>query len=312
MKRGGGQGEHRIFRDLPEFLESKDLLVLNDTRVFRARLFGRKSTGGRLEFLLVRCLGGGAWEALCNGTRELRTGDSIQFPGLTARVVKRNEDSVILEFPSGTDVPELLDRVGEVPLPPYIHRESGTSRRDEDGGRYQTVFARHSGAVAAPTAGLHFTLELMHQLHEKGVRSSFVTLHVGPGTFMPVRTSDAREHRIHSERFVFPRETAEELARTRRQGGRVVAVGTTVARVLEHVALKAGLQETEGECDLYILPGHEFRCVDALITNFHLPRSTLLLLVAAFIGRERILSAYREAVDRHYRFYSYGDAMLLH
>jgi S-adenosylmethionine:tRNA ribosyltransferase-isomerase len=312
LERGSGNSWHRIFRDLPELLDPKDLLVLNDTRVFRARLFGHKPTGGRLQFLFVRCLDGGAWEVLCNGMSELREGMSIQFPGEAARVVKRGEESVILEFSPGADVLDLLNREGEVPLPPYIHREKGKSRTSQDAASYQTVFARHSGAVAAPTAGLHFTRALLRRLQEKGISTSFVTLHVGPGTFLPVRASDARQHRIHSESFVFPRQAAEAVALTRERGGRVVAVGTTVARVLEHVALASDLREAEGECDLYVLPGHSFRCVDALLTNFHLPRSTLLLFVAAFIGRERILAAYREAIDRRYRFYSYGDAMFLH
>ncbi|MCI0407894.1 MAG: tRNA preQ1(34) S-adenosylmethionine ribosyltransferase-isomerase QueA [Acidobacteria bacterium] len=312
LEHGSGKREHRSFRDLPDLLDSKDLLVLNDTRVFRARIFARKPTGGRLEFLFVRHLGGGTWEALCNGMREIREGISIQFPGETARIAKRCEDTVILEFSPSADVPGLLDREGEVPLPPYIHRDKGESRAEGDSSSYQTVFARHRGAVAAPTAGLHFTPELLRCLQEKGVRSTFVTLHVGPGTFLPVRALDARQHRIHSEQFFFPREAAQALAQTRERGGRVVAAGTTVARVLEHVALGSALHEAEGECDLYVLPGHKFRCVDALITNFHLPRSTLLLFVAAFIGRERILEAYREAIERQYRFYSYGDAMFLH
>ena len=312
LERDGGRGEHRSFRDLPDLLDSKDLLVLNDTKVFRARIFGHKTSGGRLEFLFVRRLGGGAWEALCNGMREIREGMSIQFPGETARIVQRREETVVLEFSPTSDVPGLLDREGEVPLPPYIHRGEGGARKGDDSSSYQTVFARRRGAVAAPTAGLHFTPELLQRLKERGVGSTFVTLHVGPGTFMPVRAPNAREHRIHSESFLFSEEAAQAVALTRARGGRVVAVGTTVARVLEHVALQADLKESEGECDLYVLPGHKFRCVDALITNFHLPRSTLLLFVAAFIGRESILAAYREAIDRQYRFYSYGDAMFLH
>ena len=312
LERASGKQEHRGFRDLPDLLDTKDLLVLNDTRVFRARIFGRKPTGGRVEFLFVRCLGGTVWEALCNGMREMREGALIQFPETEARITRRGEESLIVEFPQDADVPGLLDRQGEVPLPPYIHRREGEARPEDDADSYQTVFARRRGAVAAPTAGLHFTDELLARVRAKGVGITFVTLHVGPGTFVPVRTRDVRQHRIHSETFVFPREAAEALARTRSRGGRVVAVGTTVARVLEHVALKSNLQAAEGECDLFILPGHEFRAVDALLTNFHLPRSTLLLFVAAFVGRERILAAYREAMDRQYRFYSYGDAMFLH
>jgi len=260
----------------------------------------------------VRCLGGSLWEALCNGMREMREGATIQFPELEARIARRREESVIVEFPPGADVPGLLDREGQVPLPPYIRRERGEARLPGDADSYQTVFARCRGAVAAPTAGLHFTEELLERVRGRGVGITTLTLHVGPGTFMPVRAGDARQHRMHAESFAFPRAAAAAVAQTRKRGGRVVAVGTTVARVLEHVARTSDLQAAEGECDLYILPGHEFRAVDALVTNFHLPRSTLLLLVAAFVGRERILAAYREALDRQYRFYSYGDAMFLH
>jgi S-adenosylmethionine:tRNA ribosyltransferase-isomerase len=198
-----------------------------------------------------------------------------------------------------------------VPLPPYIRRDPADPRRSSDRERYQTVYSRNAGAVAAPTAGLHFTPGLLGSLREKRIGIAFVTLHVGPGTFLPVRVEDARRHRIHSEAFRFPGETARAVEEVRRRGGRVVAVGTTAARVLEQVAGAGPLRESAGECDLYILPGHRFRCVDALVTNFHLPRSTLLLFVAAFAGRETILGAYQEAVRREYRFYSYGDAMLI-
>ena len=311
LGRQGGRQEHRVFRDLPELLSQEDLLVLNDTRVIHARLHGRKPTGGVAEFLFVRRVRADAWKALCQGSRGMKEGTVVEFPAAVCRVAARNQGSVVLEFPPGFDVHGWLERQGEVPLPPYIRRPPGGSPREQDELRYQTVFARSHGAVAAPTAGLHFTEELLQQLAQRGIRHAFVTLHVGPGTFLPVRSENARDHRIHSEPFVYPPETAQAIERTRRRGGRVIAVGTTVARVLEHAAGHSGTGTAEGECDLYVLPGHEFRCVDALITNFHLPRSTLLLFVAAFAGRERILAAYREAVQRRYRFYSYGDAMLI-
>ncbi|PYQ14524.1 MAG: tRNA preQ1(34) S-adenosylmethionine ribosyltransferase-isomerase QueA [Acidobacteria bacterium] len=311
LDRRSGRRAHRIFRDLPDLLTPADLLVLNDTRVLPARVRGRKLTGGTLEFLFVRPLGD-SWEALCNGARELRDGMEIHFGGeATGKVAGRKDEGVILKFPPGTDVEEMLNLRGEVPLPPYIRRVRGDPRGERDPEQYQTVYARARGAVAAPTAGLHFTAELFRRLEQRGIRWTSLTLHVGPGTFLPVRTPDARHHRLHSERFALPPETARRVAETKRGGGRVVAVGTTVARVLEHVARQGELKASEGECDLYVLPGHVFRCVDSLITNFHLPQSTLLLFTAAFAGREGILDAYREAMERGYRFTSYGDAMLL-
>ena len=311
LERARGRMEHRIFRELPDLLDPSDLLVLNDTRVFRARLSGRKPTGGVLEFLFVRRVGDGVWETLCNGSRELREGMPVRFAEeAEGRVVGRMQDSMLLEFPHGCDVDALLDRQGEVPLPPYIRAAAEGRPAAEDGERYQTIYARSRGAVAAPTAGLHFTKDLFARLDEKGIRRVFLTLHVGPGTFLPIRNTDARHHRVPPEWFDLPPETAEAVAATRRGRGRVIAVGTTVARVLEHAARQGGAA-ARGECDLTLLPGDTFHWVDALITNFHLPRTTLLLLVAAFAGRERILGAYRQALDRGYRFYSYGDAMLL-
>ena len=310
LERSGNPTRHLGFRDLPALLDEKDLLVLNDTRVFPARLRGRKATGGALEFLLTRPLGEGRWEALCNATRELRAGAAIEFPGAAAQVEGRQGEGIVLRFAAEVKVEDLLERSGEVPLPPYIRRPTGGSRA-ADRERYQTVYARTRGAVAAPTAGLHFTEELLARLEAKGIRRCFVTLHVGPGTFLPVRVADARLHRVAPERFALSDPTLQAIDATRRRGGRVVAVGTTVGRVLEHAALRGIRRAEEGECDLTILPGHRFLQVDGLITNFHLPRSTLLLFVAAFAGRQRILSTYRDAVERGYRFYSYGDAMLI-
>ncbi len=311
LDRAGGASRHLHFTDLPALLNEQDLLVLNDTRVFPARLRGRKPTGGGVEFLLTRPLGKGRWEALCNATRELRPGAQIEFAGLAAQIEGRQGEGIVLRFPAEAEVENLLERSGEIPLPPYIRRPAGEGSGGADRERYQTVYARPSGAVAAPTAGLHFTHELLARLEAKGVRHCFVTLHVGPGTFLPVRVNDARQHRVAPERFVLSDAALQAVDATRRGGGRVVAVGTTVGRVLEHAALRGITQGAEGECDLTILPGHRFRLVDGLITNFHLPRSTLLLLVAAFAGRERILATYKDALERGYRFYSYGDAMLI-
>jgi S-adenosylmethionine:tRNA ribosyltransferase-isomerase len=308
-----GYLRHLRFRDLPELLRPGDLLVLNDTRVFPARLSGRKATGGRLEFLFVRHRPEAqAWEALCEGARELRPGMNVDFgEDLLGEVRGRSAEGVLLAFPEGTDLPGFLERRGRAPLPPYIRTEGGDSRRERDRERYQTVFARSPGAVAAPTAGFHFTPDLLTSLERRGIGIATLTLHVGPGTFLPVRVSDARKHSMHSEAFRLPGKTADAVRETREGGGRVVAVGTTAARVLEQAAATDTLRESEGECDLYVLPGHRFRCVDALITNFHLPCSTLLLFVCAFRGREAVLSAYREAIALEYRFYSYGDAMIL-
>ena len=313
LDRVDGAIRHLLFRDLPEVLAPGDLLVLNDTRVFPARLAGRKQSGGRLEFLfLERDRSRGTWKTLCNGTRELRRGMKIDFgEGVAGEVGDRVGEITHLTFSEGVDVEDLLDRRGSLPVPPYIRRRTEDPRERMDRERYQTIFARRRGAVAAPTAGLHFTEELFRRLEARGIRTAFLTLYVGPGTFLPVRALDARRHRIHAERFHLPENTARAIAQTRELGFRVIAVGTTPARVLEHLVLRGELGASDGECDLYVLPGHVFRSVDALITNFHLPRSTLLLFVAAFAGRERILGAYREAMERSYRFYSYGDATLI-
>jgi S-adenosylmethionine:tRNA ribosyltransferase-isomerase len=311
LRRDEAPDEHCFFRDLPRLLNPGDLLVLNDTKVLRARLRGRKPTGKLAEFLFVRPVSAGTWAALCEGSRSLKRQARVEFPGVEGQIVAAEEGRVLIQFPPGFDLLELLDREGEVPLPPYIRRPDAAIAPHDDATRYQTVFARRDGSVAAPTAGLHLTEELLARLEERGVGRAFVTLHVGPGTFLPVRVADARDHRIHAEAFVLSGETAAALVRTRRLGGKIVAVGTTVARVLEQTAKDSGWESEEGECDLYVLPGHRFRAVDALITNFHLPRSTLLLFAAAFAGRKRILQAYEEAVRRGYRFYSYGDAMLI-
>lgn len=296
---------------LPELLRPFDLLILNDTKVIPARLHGHKTTGGKVEIFLVRRLTGEGerWEALLRSSKAMIPGAVITLPEeVFATVISTgSEETRVISFSGTDDFYAWLDRNGAVPLPPYIKREPHAKDRD----RYQTVFAKERGAVAAPTAGLHFTDSLLDSIRSRGVEVATVTLHVGLGTFMPVRTEDLREHRMHSERYSIPEETVSAVARCRAAGGRVVAVGTTVARTLEYAAVGNIPRAGEGEADIFIYPGYEFKVVDALITNFHLPESTLLMLVSAFAGRERTLDAYRRAVEGRFRFYSYGDAMFI-
>ena len=302
----------RQFSDLPTLLRREDLLVFNDTRVVPARAFGTKLSGGRVEVLLERIAGPRtAWVQL-RASKALKTGAQILLPGEErARMLGREEDLFLLEFscePLG-----FFERHGRLPLPPYIEREVAPA----DHERYQTIFAREPGAVAAPTAGLHFDAASFEALAARGVNTAFVTLHVGAGTFAPVREQDLDAHRMHREYCRVPAGTCEAIESTRRGGGRVIAVGTTVVRTLESAALnQAGaaggpLRPFEGDTRLFIRPGFRFRMVDALLTNFHLPGSTLLMLCAAFVGREALLGAYRHAIDAQYRFFSYGDAMFL-
>ena len=301
LPRGGGPPGHASVRELPRFLRPRDLLVVNDAKVIPARLRGRKPSGGKVELLLVEPLGGTDWLALGQASKGLKAGTSVEVEGAEIRVVEtRPGGELVVRLPvDGEALWEFLDRAGEMPLPPYIERAAGA----EDRERYQTIFARERGAVAAPTAGLHFTPALLAALRAVGVGLAQVTLHVGPGTFLPVRATRTEDHRMHRERYVVPEATARAL----REAGRVIAVGTTALRTLEASGGKAG----PGETDLFVTPGYEFRAVHGLFTNFHLPKSTLLMLVAAFAGRERVLAAYREAVERRYRFFSYGDAMLI-
>jgi len=309
---------HSRFADLPGRLESGDLLVFNDTRVLPARLVGHKETGGRVELLLLeprlREPRGETWRCLMQVSRKPQVPSWLVFGEgrVRAQVIERGEDGWLVRFPDRPGgVEEMLWEIGRMPLPPYIHRNSGDSDR-EDRDRYQTVFARHPGAVAAPTAGLHFTGSLLARLEEAGVTRANLTLHVGAGTFTPVRSERVEDHRMHTERFELPPQTADAIRDARSRGGRVVAVGTTAVRTLEGCAKGDGLVAAgRGECDLFIYPGYRFEVVDAIITNFHLPRSTLLMLVCAFAGRRRILEAYAAALREGYRFYSYGDAMLM-
>ncbi len=317
----GGAGRHRRVRDLPGLLQPGDLLVVNDTRVIPARLFARRRPGGgRVELLLVEKAGEREWDVLVKPGRKARPGtvldlddelsaEMVERPGETAGAEEDGRRRVRFSAP----VEPHLDRLGHVPLPPYVKRPDEAADRE----RYQTVYAREPGAIAAPTAGLHFDLPLLALVRQAGVEIHPVTLHVGIGTFKPVTAPLVHEHRMETERYDVPAETASRIARTKAAGGRVVAVGTTVVRALEGAAAQAALAAADppvppgpGATDLFIFPGFRFRVVDVLLTNFHLPRSTLLMLVAAFAGRERVLAAYQEAVREGYRFYSYGDAML--
>lgn len=297
---------HLTFTDLPGLLRPGDLLVLNDTRVIKARLHGEKDSGGRAEILVERI--DSDTTALCQVrvSKPLKPGRTLSVGRFALEVLGREAEFYRLSFPGS--VTSVLEAAGEVPLPPYIERapEAG------DLERYQTVYGRRPGAVAAPTAGLHFTREMLEALPDQGVAVAYVTLHVGAGTFQPVRASDLSQHRMHFERYEVPPATAEALAGCRAGGGRVVAVGTTVVRTLEAAASGDGeVLPGQDETDLFISPGYRFRVVDALLTNFHLPQSTLLMLVCAFGGYERVMSAYRAAVAAEYRFFSYGDAMFL-
>src|SRR6267143_1450982 len=299
----------RRFSELPRLLDAGDLLVFNDTRVIKARLSGEKSSGGRVEVLIERVLSEHEALAQVRASKPPRAGSAMRLAdSFEARVLGREGEFYRLRFPDGAAVLELLERHGSVPLPPYISR----APRAGDERRYQTVYACAPGAVAAPTAGLHFDEPLLAALAARGVEFAWVTLHVGAGTFQPIRVKNLAKHRMHGERYEIPQATAAAIGETRRRGGSVVAVGTTTLRCLEasaaaHGAPVAGAAET----DLFITPGFEFRVVDRLVTNFHLPKSTLLVLVSAFAGIERVRRAYRHAIDARYRFYSYGDAMLV-
>jgi S-adenosylmethionine:tRNA ribosyltransferase-isomerase len=307
LDRAGPECHSRV-ADLARLLRPGDLLVLNDTRVIPARLFGRRAGGGRMELLLVERKGEREWEALLKPGRRARPGTAIELaPGLTVEVVAASEEGRYrLRF--SEPVEPHLERLGHVPLPPYIHRPDTA----EDRERYQTVFARRPGAIAAPTAGLHFTEELLREIEDAGIAVARLTLHVGLGTFKPVTAERIEEHRMDSERYEIGAAAAAAVRRARAGAGRVVAVGTTVVRTLESAALAGGgeVRAGSGATDLFIAPGFRFQAVDVLLTNFHLPRSTLLMLVSAFAGRQRVLAAYEEAIREGYRFYSYGDAML--
>ncbi len=297
------------FRDLMDLLERGDLLVFNDTRVIPARLQGiKRATGGRVELLVERVLDDRRALVHLRASKAPRSGTRLLLEGeLEAEVEGRDGDLFLLRFLDPRSVTTLLEQFGRMPLPPYIERPV----QELDRERYQTVYARRDGAVAAPTAGLHFDEEMLRRIGEMGVETAFVTLHVGAGTFQPVRVDDIGQHRMHSEYAEVTAEACRQVRRVRERGGRIVAVGTTVVRTLESAAGEGGIEPFRGETDIFIRPGYRFRVVDALLTNFHLPESTLLMLVCAFAGQQRVMAAYRHAVQQRYRFFSYGDAMFL-
>ena len=302
--------EHKTFKDIIDYLRPGDCLVRNNTKVIPARLYGKKETGANVEFVLLNQIEGDIWESIVRPGNKLKPGTKVEFgDGLLKATILDIMDGGTrkVEFEYEGIFNEILDEIGLMPLPPYIHE----SLKEKD--RYQTVYAKYDGSAAAPTAGLHFTSELLKRIEEKGVKIANVTLHVGIGTFRPVKEENIEEHKMHTEHFYIKQEDVEKINETKKAGGRVIAVGTTSCRVLETIASeKTGLVEaTEGDTGIYIYPGYKFKCIDGLITNFHLPKSTLLMLVSALAGREFVLDAYNEAVKEKYRFFSFGDAMLI-
>ena len=309
LDRQTGRVTHGVFRDLPQHLRQGDVLVLNETRVFPARLRAGRPSGGAVEVLLLRPRSDAVWEALIKPGRRVRRGARLVFsPGVLEGIAggRTSSGARLIALQHAGELPPILDRIGEMPVPPYIDRKL------DDPGDYQTVYARIAGAVAAPTAGLHFTLPLLEQIERMGVRVARLILHVGLGTFRPVKATEVAQHRMDPEFYEIDAPLAATVDGARAGGGRIVAVGTTSVRALESAAAADGrVRVRRGHTSLFIAPGYRFRVTDALITNFHLPRSTLLMLVSAFAGREQILAAYAEAVNRRYRFYSFGDAMLI-
>lgn len=305
-----GEIEHRIFRDLIEYLTDKDCLILNNTRVIPARIYGTKEeTGAYVEFLLLTQKENDVWECLCKPGKRAKIGTKFDFGGgkLRGEVIDVQEDgNRIVRFSCDGNIFAVLDEIGQMPLPPYIKEKL------ENKERYQTVYSRELGSAAAPTAGLHFTPEMLEKIKAKGVKIGYVTLHVGLGTFRPVKVEDVTKHKMHTEHYHMPAETAELINETKKNGGRVIAVGTTSCRTIESVAAKNGcICEDDDNTSIFIYPGFEFKCMDALITNFHLPESTLIMLVSAFAGFDNIMNAYHTAVEEKYRFFSFGDAMFI-
>ena len=309
LNKDTGEVTHHHFYDIIEYLQPGDCLVMNDSRVLPARLLGHRPTGGAVEVLLLRDLGDKKWECLCKPGRKMQVGNEVVFGNgeLTAAVTEVREDgNRVVEFSYEGIFLEVLERLGKMPLPPYIKEEL------QDQERYQTVYSREVGSAAAPTAGLHFTRELLEKIREKGIKTAFVTLHVGLGTFRPVKAEEITDHHMHAELCQINQETADILNETKRTGGRVICVGTTSCRTLESLVNEDGTFEAKSKwTEIFIYPGYTFKAMDGLITNFHLPESTLVMLVSAFAGRENVLNAYKEAVDRRYRFFSFGDAMCI-
>ena len=310
MSKETGEIEHKHFFDLPDYLREGDCLVLNDSRVLPARLLGCRGSGGGVELVLLRDLGEGKWECLSRPGRKTKPGTELIFGDgeLKATVLEVTEGgNRIVQFRYEGIFLEVLERLGKMPLPPYIKAEL------QDAERYQTVYSRELGSAAAPTAGLHFTEALLDQIRAKGVKICTVTLHVGLGTFRPVKEDEIEDHEMHSEFCIIPEETARIVTETKKGGGRIVAVGTTSCRTLESFSREDGtLDASSGWTNIFIYPGYRFKCIDALVTNFHLPESTLIMLVSALAGRDKILNAYRTAVEERYRFFSFGDAMFIH
>ena len=309
LDRATGQVQHKHFYDILDYLNPGDCLVMNDSRVLPARLLGHRPTGGAVEVLLLRDFGNKCWECLCKPGRKMQVGNEVIFGnGELTAVVKEVQETGnrVVEFRFEGIFLEVLEQLGKMPLPPYIKEEL------QDQERYQTVYSRELGSAAAPTAGLHFTTELLDRIREKGVKTAFVTLHVGLGTFRPVKAEDILEHHMHSELCMMNEETATILNETKASGGRIICVGTTSCRTLESLVNEDGSFSAKSRwTDIFIYPGYSFKAMDALITNFHLPESTLVMLVSAFAGREHVLNAYRIAVEERYRFFSFGDAMFI-
>lgn len=301
---------HGIFKDITDYISPGDLLILNDTKVIPARLFGKKKTGGRVEIFLVEKIAPNIYKALTRGKLKQKTTVTLKN-GIQAHINKEGEKSIVsLDYKGDFD--EILDEIGEVPLPPYIKRNYQAYNKMKDMSYYQTIFAKKKGAIAAPTAGLHFTHNLLSKIREKGVNIAYITLHVGIGTFKPVKEEDLEKHKMDPEYFEIGEETEKLFNETKKRGGKVFACGTTTVRALESNTTEEGfLKSGKGFTNLFIYPGYKFKAIDALITNFHLPKSTLLLLVSAFAGREEILHCYKEAIKKKYKFYSFGDAMLI-
>lgn len=310
LNKESGNIEHKTFSDVIDYLNPGDCLVLNNTRVIPARLFGqREETGGKVEFLLLNNIEEDKWETLVKPGKKARIGDVIQFGGnkLKAEIIEIKEGGTrIVKFKYKGIFQQILDELGHMPLPPYIKAEL------EEKERYQTVYSKKRGSAAAPTAGLHFTEELLQKIQNKGIKIAYITLHVGLGTFRPVKVENINEHNMHSEYYEINKETANKINKTKEEGGRIISVGTTSTRTLETISDKNGRVEPKsGWTDIFIYPGYEFKIIDGLITNFHLPESTLIMLVSAFAGKESTLKAYNEAVSERYRFFSFGDSMLI-
>ena len=303
--------EHKVFKDVIDYLNPGDCLVINNTKVIPARLYGKKDTGANVEFLLLKRIEGDFWEAMVRPGSKLKAGAKVIFGDglLKATVLEVQENgNRKVEFEYNGIFNEILDQIGLMPLPPYI-----TEATKEDNAKYQTVYAKHDGSAAAPTAGLHFTEELLEKIKEKGIEVANVTLHVGIGTFRPVKVENVEEHEMHSEHYYIKQEDVEKINNAKKNGKRVISVGTTSCRVLESVADENGfVKETEGDTNIFIYPGYKFKCIDALITNFHLPESTLIMLVSTLAGKDFIMNAYNEAVKEEYKFFSFGDAMIIY